>query len=231
MNAKPTPTARYLDGTYMQFAQDWHVRDSPWKAGQVLQLLRRNGLEPGTMADVGCGAGEVLRCLSEALERTQFFGFELSPQAFQLSLSRQTARLKYFNEDVLESDMRFECLLCLDVFEHVEDYMGFLRRLRGKADYKVFHIPLDITVLSVLRMSMLKHRERVGHLHYFTQETGLATLRDCGYEIVDGFYTAHPNAQSILARLAWLPRRALASLSQRWSARLLGGSSYIVLAR
>jgi hypothetical protein len=78
----------------------------------------------------------------------------------------------------------------MDVFEHIEDYLGFLRTIRSKADYKIFHIPLDLTVVSVLCGEMTKRRMTDGHLHYFSQETAIATLKDCGYEIIDGFLTA-----------------------------------------
>jgi len=51
----------------------------------------------------------------------------------------------------LEEDTYFDSLLCIDVFEHVEDYIGFVKTLKSKATYKIFHIPLDISVLSVIR--------------------------------------------------------------------------------
>ena len=111
--------------------------------------------------------------------------------------------------------------------------MGFITKLRSKAEYKVFHIPLDVSVLSVLHSSMLRARQRVGHLHYFTQETAIATLVDCGYKIIDGFFTAPFNGlptSQLKARIARLPRKVLFSISPRFAARMIGGCSYLVLA-
>ena len=83
--------------------------------------------------------------------------------------------------------------MAIDVFEHVEDYFGFLRKLREKAEYKIFHIPLDLSVQTVLRSSpIIKGRKSVGHIHYFTKETALETLKDTGYEIIDYFYKVVP---------------------------------------
>jgi len=43
--------------------------------------------------------------------------------------------------------------MAIRLFEHVEDYLGFLRKMKTKATFKVFHIPLDLSVQTVLRMS------------------------------------------------------------------------------
>ena len=101
--------------------------------------------------------------------------------------TKEDEKVKYFMENLLDKNEHFDLLLCIDVFEHVEDYIGFLKELKKKANNHIFHIPLDITVSSVLRNTMMSARQSVGHLHYFTQETALATLKDSGYEIIDYF--------------------------------------------
>ncbi|MDX9745689.1 MAG: hypothetical protein WCX84_00020 [Syntrophales bacterium] len=84
----------------------------------------------------------------------------------------------------------FDIVMAIDVFEHVEDCFGFLRKLKEKAEYKIFHIPLDLSVQTVLRSFPIIHgRKSVGHIHYFTKETALETLKDTGYLIIDYFYT------------------------------------------
>ncbi len=125
--------------------------------------------------------------------------------------------------------------MAIDVFEHIEDYFGFLRKLKNKAVYKIFHIPLDLSVQSVFRSSRLMNaRSSVGHIHYFTKETALATLKDTGYEVVDYFYT---NSSLELPNLSWkanlmkLPRKLLFQLDSDLAARVLGGFSLLVLAK
>ncbi len=41
-----------------------------------------------------------------------------------------------------------------------------------------------------MRNTLLEPRSRVGHLHYFTAESALATLKDTGHEIVDYNFTS-----------------------------------------
>ena len=184
---------RYVDGTYLETVPDWHVGDSPWKAAQVLRMLEKNHLSPRSVYDVGCGAGQILVELQRALgQSVEFAGFDIASQAIAIAQPNENSRLKFYNTDFLSAAVpEADLLLLLDVFEHVPDYIGFLKALRERARWVVFHIPLDICAKTVLRKScwMLYMRERYGHLHYFTKESALATISDAGFQIVDHFYT------------------------------------------
>lgn len=224
----------YSDGRYLEQNRTWHIEDSPWKARQVRSILAKNDLNPSSICEVGCGAGEILKQLSMAMPETVFTGYELSPQAFELCKARAEDNVSFHFKDICAADVFYDCLLCMDVFEHIEDYIGFLKDIRSKAAYKIFHIPLDISVASVLRGTMITSRHRLGHLHYFTKETALATLESCGYEIEDFFFTPHFKdlpAKSRKAALAKIPRSLLFSISPDLMVKLFGGCSLIVLSR
>jgi hypothetical protein len=230
------PADIYLDGTYSRRNPSYHTEDSAWKAQQIYKAIERNKLQPRTVCEIGCGAGEILSRLQVFLPaETQLCGYEISPDAFALCESRRNDRLRFFCEDLLSKDGEvFDLLLCIDVFEHVDDYLGFLRRLRSKSRHKIFHVPLDLSVQAVWRrLPILESRAQVGHLHYFMMDTALATLRDTGYEILEYSYTAADVdlPKSFKARLAALPRRMLAGVSPDWTARVLGGYSLLVVAR
>ena len=126
-------------------------------------------------------------------------------------------------------------MMAIDVFEHVEDYFGFLRDLKETAEHKIFHIPLDLSVQSVLRSSpLIKSRKSVGHIHYFSKETALETLKDTGYQIIDYFYTSGtlelPN-RGWKASLLRTPRKIAFAISRDQAARIFGGFSLLVLAK
>jgi Methyltransferase domain len=225
----------YEDGQYLAHNQSWHVEDSPWKAAQIKALLDRNKIACRTMCEVGCGAGEILRQLSLTSPDTKFTGYEISPQAFDLSKSRRSEKLDFVCRDLLEEDVHFDGLLCIDVFEHVSDYMGFIRGLKAKSTYKVFHIPLSLTVHNLLSpQRLINERTTWGHLHYYSRETALAVLQDCGYEILDSTYTPHFRdlpAASTIGRMVRLPLRFLYWAMPHLFVRTLGGCSLLVLAK
>lgn len=227
----------YENGTYLNQNLTWHEEDSPWKAKQIGKILRRNNINPSTVCEIGCGAGEILSCLANDFGTgVSFTGYEISPQAFEICREKENQNLHFFLKDLLEEiDVSFDVVAAVDVFEHVEDCFGFLRKFRAKGEYKVFHIPLDLSVQSVLRSTpILQRRKSVGHIHYFTKDTALALLKDTGYELVDYFYT---NSALELPNRGWksnlmkLPRKVLFSIHQDLTVRILGGFSLLVLAK
>lgn len=227
----------YKDGTYLDRHPTWHEEDSPWKARQIAKLLARNRLRPATIAEVGCGAGGILESLArEQGDGVSFTGYEISPQAYARCKPRERANLAFYNRDPFAgSEPRFDVLMAIDVIEHVEDYLDFLRKMRERAVYKIYHIPLDLSVVTVLRSKpLLKCRAASGHLHYFMKATALAALTDTGHELLDCFYTKGalelPD-RGWPERLLNLPRRLLFPLHRDLTASLFGGFSLMVLAR
>ena len=226
----------YTDGTYLRNNPDWHVDDSPWKAKHIATMLERHGIVPRTVCEVGCGAGEILRSLSTHLEpSTRFFGYEISPNAYKICSQKANDKFTFRLANILEDEKAcFDLVMAIDVFEHVEDYFGFLRKLRTKGQYKMFHIPLDMSAQEVLRGKPSSMRKSVGHIHYFSKDTALATLEDCGYTVLDHFYTS---GRTELGGLGWkaqlmrIPRQAVYRMSPDAAARVLGGYSLLVLAR
>ena len=225
----------YTDGTYLRNNPTWHADDSAWKARHIVAMLERNAIVPATVCEVGCGAGEILREMSAHLPReTRFFGYEISPSAYRLCAHKASERIAFKLADLLEEDAHFDVAMAIDVFEHVEDYFTFLRKLRTKARYKLFHIPLELSAQMVMRGTpLLDARRSVGHIHHFSKETAIATLEDCGYRVDDHAYTS---GRTELGNLGWKtqllkwPRQALYKVSPDAAARVLGGYSLLALA-
>jgi cyclopropane fatty-acyl-phospholipid synthase-like methyltransferase len=229
------PADRYVSGEYAAQNPDWGVKDSPWKTEQILEMLHKHRLQPATIVDVGCGAGEVLRLLHAAIPTARCAGYDVSPMAIQTARKAECAGLRFYCEGFFESTGRYDLALCIDVLEHVPDYLGFLEMLRGRGEHVVFHIPLDLSAQMVFRGSpLMRVRELVGHLHYFTEETALASLRDAGFIVLDTAYTAaHVGSHypSLKMRLARWPRRVAFRAWPGWTVRVLGGYSLLVLAQ
>ncbi len=226
----------YLDGTYAGHNQQFGDDNASWKAGFIQALLADRGVRPETVCEVGCGGGGILVELAERLpEARELVGFEPMPEAFAQAEGRTSERLRFVNGSYEEHrGDPFDLALCIDVFEHVEDCFEFLRGMRPLAKQFVFHIPLDMNTQMVLRGKPIMHvRNSVGHIHYFSKDTAIATLEDTGYEVLEHRYVAGANERStrLKSRLLRLPRSVLFRLSNDFAARLLGGYSLLVFAR
>lgn len=230
------PYDSYLSGEYLEKNPTWDDEDSQWKASKVLEIMQANQLDFKSIVDIGCGAGGVLAALASELSDVELHGYEIAPDASRFWSQHEDMKISFFVADFLqEKKDHYDALLLLDVFEHVPDPFEFLSLLRGRAEYYIFHIPLDLSAVSVAREKPLLHvRRKVGHIHYYTKGLALALLDECGYEIVDWSYTGASLTapqSSWKGKMARVPRRILYSINRDFGVRLLGGDTLIVLAK
>jgi hypothetical protein len=227
----------YTDGNYLKNNPTWDVEDAPWKADLIFRMLQKNRIEPGTLCEIGCGCGEILRQLQLKMPvSVKFTGYEISPQAYELCTQRSNERLCFELKTYCdESDNSCDLILLIDLIEHLEDYFRFLREIKGKSQFILLHIPLEMFVLAVLYPQfLLGQRKKVGHLHYFSKDNALQMLRDLGYEIIDFSYTAGYTLNrhsGIRETLLNVPRKILYPLAQDFTVHGFGGYSLLVLVR
>jgi hypothetical protein len=220
---------RYTGEEYAASNPDWHVADSPWKAQQILAMLRADPSPVETVCEVGCGAGEILRQLHDHMPATRcLVGYEIAEVPLTMAAERATERLSFKMADAASDDDVFDLMIIMDVVEHVGDPIAFLDRLRFKARRTILHVPLDLSVQSVIRPGkLMSWREGVGHIHSFTPETAIATVKDAGYTIRGHVFTRSfdVEATTLKARFARVPRRLL---PEALTVRLLGGYSILI---
>ena len=227
----------YTSGQYLANTGSWHAEDSAWKARAIRDILARNSIVPRSYLEVGCGAGGILDELSRMPEfaATRFFGYDISPKAIELCAALGNPRVAFACADAFADALTdgADVLAAIDVFEHVPDYLGFLEKCRAKARYKIYHVPLEIHASALLRGKVTVGRYSVGHLHYFTAESALETLRDTGHTILDRCFTdlalLTPSNGSPRQWIANIARRMVSAASRDLAARLLGGLSLLVL--
>ena len=227
---------RYLSAEYVQHNPSWDQEDAPWKAELVLQTLARKGLRPRSIVEVGCGSGGVLNALRASFPDTYLHGFDIAPAAAQFWPKCSAEGIRFTLGDFLSyGEERYDVVLLLDVIEHLSNPFEFLVDVRPRGRHFVFHFPLDLSALSVLREGPLLHaRAKVGHLHYFTKSLALALLDECGYEVLEARFTGAAFSapqRSWKSRFMGRIRRVIYAFHRDCAVRLLGGETLLVLAR
>jgi SAM-dependent methyltransferase len=231
----PLPADLYLTDEYLTNNPTWDTEDSPWKADWVARILAESGIRPESLCEVGCGAGRILAELRRVYPEARLSGFDIAPAAS--GFWAQWADLKIdlrVGDFFTLNDRRYDVVLALDVVEHVHDPFDFLARLRAHGSAFVFHFPLDLSALSLIRETpLLRQRQTVGHIHYFTRGLALALLRETGYRVLEWRYSDcawRGRSRGWKQSLAAWPRRLIQGINKDLGARMLGGQTLFVLA-
>lgn len=210
---------------------DWHLEDAPDKVAAVLTSVRRAGLRPRSVCDVGCGAGEVLVQLHRQLGTERAKGYDISSHAIAMANERAGAGVEFAEGDAAADPERFDLMLLLDVIEHVPDPVGFLRTLRPKAPVAIINVPLELSALKVLSAeSLARGRRALGHVHYFNEAVAREALAEAGYDVVDAWFDP-PGRTPGSRRLLRASQRVLSRVNAPLAARTIGGSSLMMTAR
>ena len=228
---------KYITGDYLAKNPTCGAEHSSWKANNILKMINKNNLTPNTICEIGCGFGEILRTLQQRMDdKCIFWGYDISPQAIDICNSKANEKLIFNLQDIMEEkQVYFDLILLIDVIEHLEDYFNFLSEIKGKSQYKIFHIPLDLSINSVLRpWTLINTRKVFGHIHYFTKDIAIQVLEDMDYEILDWFYTVHPFEflrKSVKSYIMKALQKSLYAINMDFAVRLLGGCSLMILTR
>ena len=175
---------RYLNGDYAKKNPDWDSIDSSWKAGKVHEILDKNRIQPKSIVEVGCGSGAVLAALKQHYPGSTLTGYDIAPDAQPFWEEFNSCGIRFELADYLTlSEPAPDVLLLLDVLEHLGNPWAFLSQLRSRTKMIVVHFPLDLSAISVLReRPLLKVRDKVGHLHFYTRQLAISLLEESGYE-------------------------------------------------
>lgn len=226
----------YNNNTYLNNNPTWHEEDACFKATKIMELLKRNSITFDTVCEAGCGSGEILVQLEKNLPGVKkFFGYDISNPAINIAKKKETAKIRFDVKNLANKNENsfFDLLLVIDVIEHVDNYFAFLDGIASKSQYTVFHIPLDLCLWSLFREQMLiESKNRVGHIHNFTEDFIKSILSDYGFKIVDQMYTPPTFEKvSFKQKLVNTARKVLFRINEKLCTKTLGGYSILLLTK
>lgn len=229
----------YNNGDYLTKNPTWDDDFAPWKAAMVNRLIGKNDIKFNSVVEVGCGAGGILEYLQKQYPTVKNLkGYDISEAAINLANQKKLNNISFFNEDflALPHTETADLLLCIDVVEHIDDFYGFLQKLKPKGKQFIFHIPLDLCCRTILKPHvLLTQRQLVGHIHYFSEEMVAWALKDTGYQIMDAFFTKpiidEEPAKGFKATTKKILRNFSFQVSPHLSAKLWGGYSLMIWAK
>ena len=134
----PLQNAEYYDKLHANSLRSFeHYSHSKYYEMYVriaLECFRGNWL---SVCDIGCGTGTLGQYLTDM--GFKYFGFDISEVAVSIALQK---RLDVVWADIETSPLRigYDCFICTEVLEHLEDELVLLRRLPVNARF-IFSVP------------------------------------------------------------------------------------------
>lgn len=106
----------------------WHYVPSQRKDWTITKTIIQNATECIKVLDVGCFDGAFLSFLGQEYER---YGIEIHPAAYSRAEAAGVTMIARDLEDIKDIDRLFDCVISMDVVEHVADPLNFLEKLVG----------------------------------------------------------------------------------------------------
>ena len=161
---------------------DNHVESAVFDAyhGDLVRLMsRRFELDGGTVYDIGCGNGEFLKVLCEALPDLSGVGIDPSCRPTHdgnFRLTNRTADNASFLPDA-------RLVILRHVLEHIDDPVGFLTRLREAVPDAPFFV--EVPDFNWILTNGAFWDFTYEHCNYFTLPTLRLTLETAGFYVVE----------------------------------------------
>jgi SAM-dependent methyltransferase len=143
------------------------------------------GVTFGSIADLGCGSGLLLKGILDYLEERR----ALRPPALAIDVSAailrrgtfdsRVTRLRASCENIPLEDSSLSLATCMDVLEHLEYPDRAAREIARVASYCIVKTPLERSFYTLVRggrRRLARLRSRYGHIHHFDRASLLAIL-------------------------------------------------------
>ena len=166
----------------LNFSRSGELQNSPVYIDKLLQISKLLENRSGNLLDVGFGKGVMEKKLSS--KNFKLFGIDISKKSVD-ELSRSVKGI-FKKGDILKIPFRsnyFDCVLCLDVLEHISTYNTFkalkeINRVLKHDSYLIISIPLN----EGLEEMVEKNINPNAHVRVYTPDILKMELKISGFD-------------------------------------------------
>jgi SAM-dependent methyltransferase len=183
---------RLLYQNELELEAEWLRRNAVEKVNSIEKLLKRNGIIPKTILELGCGTGAVIQECQRRNLGTKYSAVDFAPEAIEY-LREHIEGVEAIQGDITKPDFHIDdpidLLVLSHVLEHLENPTEFLGAIRKSVIFKyaVIEVPLENLFYNRVKYLFMDRKiNKSGHVRFFTMRTFEKLLRSCCLKIVDG---------------------------------------------
>lgn len=182
---------RKLYRNELDLEAEWLRRCAAEKVNSIEILLKRNGVIPQNILELGCGTGAVIQECQRRNLGTKYLAVDFAPEAIEY-LREHVEGVEAIQGDITKPDFRIDdpidLLILSHVLEHLENPTEFLCSIRESVIFKyaVIEVPLENLFYNRIKYLFFDRKtDKSGHVRFFTMRTFDKILQYGCLKIVD----------------------------------------------
>lgn len=218
-----------------------NIEDKNLKLKRLFDIIE--GLNFGKILEIGTGGGHYISAIKKVCPKTETHGVDINQVAIQFAKGNSKVPVLYTIGDALSLPYKsdsFDCLLALDVLEHMSDVPKAIReifRVLKRNGLLHIYLPCEKNRFTLtwafhkIRVGRNLTKRHFGHLQYLTTEEIRKFLISGGFCILKESYSDHLLSQILHFFSLHLPREILSLLGERVSHFCQDNRDYLDIGR
>ena len=169
----------------------WLDLGAALKADSVELLLARNGIQPESLLELGCGTGAVIGECQRRSIACSYTAVDYSSEALDYLAAHSTG-IRTFRADLTDDgfalDGHYDVVVLTHVIEHLEQPWSALRNVlrRIRCRYVIVEVPLeDLPAARLKDLFRDRRRNSAGHVQFFTRTSFRGLIQAAPLTIID----------------------------------------------
>jgi len=203
---------------YIDKNPDLHESDTESKVRNIDKLLFPIAMKVTSIVDVACGSGKILLNISKKYSSKKNLGIDISDKMIEVAKTNDinnNVTWKVANVFDVKLD-NYELVLAIDILEHVESDLGFLKHIKNIGRYLIVKVPIEKNFLNILvkiisfgKIDEYKYtEEKYGHINHYSEKDLLNLIDESELMVIGKGYMHLPKRSKVfweILRIVFFP--------------------------